>query len=265
MTGSVITESDSHRLHEQLGVRFGHETLADVIAGAFRNIHAPVFYITCNLNHLRVLQSDMEFREAYRKATLITLDSRPVQVISRVCFGEDVPLITGADLFDALFRQMRSSRDRPFFICSSDDTGNRLRQNLLGRGFAPDSVAFYSPPFNFEHDADCNEMILAQIRKHNTTHLFLGVGAPKSENWVAQHLSDLPAAHIFCVGMALDFTAGLKKRAPSWLRSSGLEWLHRLSSEPGRLAPRYAGDAVIFARILIGQKLVQVFLPAWKK
>jgi len=246
------------RVYRQLGVRFDRKPLADVIAAALCETSAPSFYVTCNLNHLRILQSDNEFREAYRKATFITLDSRPIQIASRVCFGERLPLVTGAELFSVLFERLRPGKDRPFFVSSSDDTGRRLYQRLVERGFEHESVVYYTPPFGFEHDTDRNDAMIGHMQAHNTTHLFMGVGAPKSERWVAHNLGDLPPAHIFCVGAALDFTAGLKNRAPNWLRQLGFEWLHRLLSEPGRLMPRYAGDATILAKVLARHKLTKV-------
>lgn len=249
------------RMYKQLGVRFDRQSLPDIITMALSEIQAPVFYVTCNLNHLRILQSDGHFREAYRKATLITLDSRPIQMASRLRFGEHLPLVTGAELFAVLFERLRSGQDRPFFVSSSDETSANLRQRLLDRGFAPDAIAFYTPPFGFERDIARSEAMIAQIRAHGTTHLFMGVGAPKSERWIAQHFVALPPAHIFCVGAALDFTAGSKRRAPAWLGQLGFEWLHRLLSEPVRLFPRYAGDAMVLAKVLAGQKLTRVSLP----
>ena len=263
--GATLTMNDKStpvfaddRVYRQLGVRFGRNTLSDVVAAALCEIETPSFYVTCNLNHLRILQSDIDFRNAYRKAAIITLDSRPLQIASRVCLKENLPLVTGAELFAVLFERLRPTKDRPFFVSSSDDTGTRLRQRLIERGFTSESVAFYTPPFGFEKDVDRNLAMVAHIKAHNTTHLFMGVGAPKSERWVARHLDDLPPSHIFCVGAALDFTAGSKNRAPAWLSQIGFEWLHRLMSEPSRLVPRYAGDATVLVKFLTGQKLTRV-------
>jgi N-acetylglucosaminyldiphosphoundecaprenol N-acetyl-beta-D-mannosaminyltransferase len=260
INNSAVSVEDD-RLYSQLGVRFDRRTLPEVIALALADVQSPVFYVTCNLNHLRVLQSEPEFREAYRRAALITLDSRPIQVASRLRFGAHLPLVTGADLFAVLFERLRPGKDRPFFIPSSDETGEQLSRALIARGFTPSATAYHSPPFGFERDADRSKRMVAQIQAHRATHLFMGVGAPKSERWVAQHLDVLPPAHILCVGAALDFIAGAKTRAPAWLGQFGLEWLHRLLSEPSRLLPRYAGDAAVLAKVLAGQKLARVSLP----
>lgn len=257
-----VTPSSAHdRLYRQLGVRFNRQDLRGVVASALTDTAEPVFYVTCNLNHLRVLQSDAAFREAYRKAALITLDSRPIQIASRLRFGERMPLVTGAELFAVLFKQLRPGRDRPFFVPSSDETGKKLRASLLERGFDRGAVAFHTPEFGFETDRAQSRSLVAQVCNHRTTHLFMGVGAPKSERWVAEYLDAMPASHIFCVGAALDFTAGSKDRAPTWLSQLGFEWLHRLLSEPSRLMPRYAGDITVFAKVLVGRRLARVSLP----
>lgn len=261
MTDSAPPPLAVDRVYEQFGVRFDRTPLPELIAIALGDLQAPVFYVTCNLNHLRVLQSDAPFREAYRKAAIVTLDSRPLQMATRLRFGERMPLVTGAELFAVLFQNLRPEKDRPLFISSSDVSGNELRQRLLTRGFGPEAVAFQTPPFGFQDDESYSKALIAAIRAHGATHLFMGVGAPKSERWVAKHLNAMPPAHIFCVGAALDFTAGLKTRAPAWLGKLGLEWLHRMISEPQRLLPRYAGDAAVLAKVMTGRKLVPVSLP----
>jgi N-acetylglucosaminyldiphosphoundecaprenol N-acetyl-beta-D-mannosaminyltransferase len=261
MIGDAAYPDRVDRLYNRLGVRFDRRDLAGLLALAMDDALRPTMYVTCNLNHLRVLQSQSGFRDAYRKATFITLDSRPIQLVSHFLFGERVPLVTGADLFAQLFRRLRPGTDRPYFLASSDATEASLNRNLIDRGFLPEAISCYSPPFGFETDTECSQRMIAQIRAHGTTHLFLGVGAPKSELWVARNFDALPAAHIFCVGAALDFTAGEKTRAPSWFGNLGLEWLHRLASEPRRLLPRYMGDATILAMVLVGHILARVSAP----
>jgi N-acetylglucosaminyldiphosphoundecaprenol N-acetyl-beta-D-mannosaminyltransferase len=260
VTDPVTGPAIGDRLYRQLGLRFDRRTVDAVAALALGDIRAPVFYVTCNLNHLRVLQSDRGFRDAYRKAAVVTLDSRPLQMVARLRFGEHLPLVTGADLFAALFERLRAGKDRPFFVSGTDETGGALRRRLLDRGFAPEAVFYQTPPFGFQDDADYGDALMARIHAHRATHLFLGLGAPKSERWVAERLEALPPAHIFCVGAALDFSAGQKNRAPGWVGRIGFEWLHRLLSEPMRLMPRYAGDAMVLAQVLAGRKLMRVAL-----
>jgi N-acetylglucosaminyldiphosphoundecaprenol N-acetyl-beta-D-mannosaminyltransferase len=80
--------------------------------------------------------------------------------------------------------------------------------------------------------------------------LIVGLGAPRQEIWVDKHSYELPAKVAICGGATIDFLAGNRRRSPVWMRRLGLEWLHRVCSEPKRLARRYARDAWIFPRLL---------------
>jgi N-acetylglucosaminyldiphosphoundecaprenol N-acetyl-beta-D-mannosaminyltransferase len=172
-----------------------------------------------------------------------------------------VPVVTGADLFPALLQALRPGIDRPFFVASSPEAAQILHDQLVARGFDSAQIGQDSPPYGFERDAAYSAGLVARIGALGTTHLFMGVGAPKSEIWVSRHFAALPPAHIFCVGAALDFSSSLKSRAPAWVRALSLEWAHRMLSEPRRLLPRYAGDALFLAQIVAGRKLVPVFPP----
>jgi N-acetylglucosaminyldiphosphoundecaprenol N-acetyl-beta-D-mannosaminyltransferase len=95
-----------------------------------------------------------------------------------------------------------------------------------------------SPPFRALEAWELEEAA-ARIGAVNTQLLWIGLGTPK-QDLVADTLRDLSAAPvILCVGAAFDFLAGAKRRAPKWMQQAGLEWLHRLGSEPGRLGRRY--------------------------
>ncbi len=100
------------------------------------------------------------------------------------------------------------------------------------------NIAFYeSPPFRAltpEEDA----AVIERIAASGTRLLFIGLGCPKQENWVAEHAGKVPAV-MLAVGAAFDFLAGTKPQAPRWMMRSGLEWLFRLVTEPRRLARRY--------------------------
>jgi N-acetylglucosaminyldiphosphoundecaprenol N-acetyl-beta-D-mannosaminyltransferase len=80
--------------------------------------------------------------------------------------------------------------------------------------------------------------------------LVIGLGAPKQELWVHRHQHELQAKVALCVGATIDFLAGHRRRSPLWMQRAGLEWLHRVMSEPRRLAARYARDAWIFPQLV---------------
>ncbi|MGI8958246.1 MAG: WecB/TagA/CpsF family glycosyltransferase [Bryobacteraceae bacterium] len=86
--------------------------------------------------------------------------------------------------------------------------------------------------------------------KATASFLFVGIGEPKQNRWMADHLAVFPGLVMLGVGAAFDFHAGRVKQAPEWIQSSGLEWLFRLLNEPKRLSKRY---------LLI----TPLFLPFW--
>jgi N-acetylglucosaminyldiphosphoundecaprenol N-acetyl-beta-D-mannosaminyltransferase len=95
----------------------------------------------------------------------------------------------------------------------------------------------FSPPFRPLTEAE-DEKITAEINRAKPDILFMGLGCPKQENWMAAHKNKLKAV-MLGVGASFDFYAGNVKESPEWLGKLGLEWLYRLTQEPKRLWRRY--------------------------
>jgi N-acetylglucosaminyldiphosphoundecaprenol N-acetyl-beta-D-mannosaminyltransferase len=95
----------------------------------------------------------------------------------------------------------------------------------------------HSPPFRAQTAAE-EQQVCDDIRASQVGLLFVGLGCPKQETWMQRHRGRIPAV-MLGVGAAFDFHAGTLARAPLWMREHGLEWLHRLASEPRRLWRRY--------------------------
>ena len=111
-------------------------------------------------------------------------------------------------------------------------------------------VGTYSPPEGFERDPDEITTILDDIEAARPDILLVGLGMPKQEVWVHRNRTGIQANVALCIGASIDFLAEHKKQAPVWMRRAGFEWLHRVATEPRRLARRYAHDAVMFPRIV---------------
>ena len=199
----------------------------------------PRLVATANVAHIVELRVNDRFRAAYRNAWRVTADGTPVYVYAR-SRGIQLPeRLTGSGLFAKLMPLLKPGRHRCFFVAASDEIGSACKSYLVGRGFAEDAVAFAVPPYRFEADLAYGEALATSIREHATTHLFFGVGAPKSEIWTVEHAATLGDCYVLCIGAGLEFFAGLKTRGPEWMKRTGLEWLWRLIQEPRRLARRY--------------------------
>jgi N-acetylglucosaminyldiphosphoundecaprenol N-acetyl-beta-D-mannosaminyltransferase len=211
----------------------------------------PLF--TINVAHVTSLRRDAAFRRAYRQAWLVTVDGTPVHVFARLS-GAAVEKVAGSDLVARLLATPIEGV-RGFFVVSSEATARALRARLVARGFPDDALAFVVPPFGFERDEAYSRALAARIAAHGTTHLFMGVGAPKSEIWVVAWKAQLGGCYALCVGAGPDYVAGTRRRAPVLLQKTGLEWAWRFGAEPRRLARRYIFDAFGFLWIVAFRKL----------
>lgn len=115
----------------------------------------------------------------------------------------------------------------------------------LQRAFPALKIAYvHSPPFRELSLAE-DQQVCDDIAASGVGILFVGLGCPKQEHWMAQHRGRIPAV-MLGVGAAFEFHAGTVSRAPAWMREGGLEWLHRLASQPRRLWRRYLFSNSLF-------------------
>jgi N-acetylglucosaminyldiphosphoundecaprenol N-acetyl-beta-D-mannosaminyltransferase len=112
-------------------------------------------------------------------------------------------------------------------------------------------VGTLSPPIGFQHDETENQRILQTVADCQPDLVLIGLGAPKQELWIGRHADQLQAKAALCIGATIDFIAGEKSRAPRIMQKLGLEWIHRVATEPKRLAKRYARDAWVFPQLIL--------------
>jgi N-acetylglucosaminyldiphosphoundecaprenol N-acetyl-beta-D-mannosaminyltransferase len=230
-----------------LGIRFSCLTRDEVISLLAHEAVPPgagaCVIVTANLDHVVQLRRNEEFRASYDRATVVTADGMPVYLFAKLRGAELSHRVAGADIVRELLPILSPQRHRCFFIASGTETAARLEDDLRARGFPSDALAFDVPPFGFDRDVRYSHELATRIRDHGTTHLFLGVGAPKSEIWTHRHGDRLGDCYVLNVGAGLDFFAGVKRRAPAWMRRTGLEWLWRFGQDPQRLFRRYFVDS----------------------
>jgi N-acetylglucosaminyldiphosphoundecaprenol N-acetyl-beta-D-mannosaminyltransferase len=122
----------------------------------------------------------------------------------------------------------------------------RLRSLYPGARLA----GHWSPPVGFEHDEREIAAIRERIRAASPDIVYVALGFPKQERLIAYLRPEFPATWFLGVGYSLSFIAGHARRAPAWMMRFGLEWMHRLVQEPGRLAKRYLMHGLPFALVL---------------
>ncbi len=210
--------------------------------------------VTPNVDHLVLLRRSSGLRAVYANADLVLADGVPLVVASR-WLGQPLPgRVAGSDLVPAIFDASANFGQplRVYLLGAADGVADVAAANVEKRWKGVTVTGTYSPPWGFEHDDDECQNILGRIRNAAPDLLLVGLGAPKQELWVHRFRRELSgaAAVAMCAGATIDFLAGSKKRAPEWMRSSGLEWFYRLADDPTRLASRYAHDAVVFPQLL---------------
>src|SRR5436190_16340145 len=196
-TGTIVGRSPSQSIADRprpdtevvFGIPFtsmGFGEVVDEIVEGARPGDGARLYFTTNVDHVVQMARRPEFRAAYEKAWNRTVDGTPVYLYARAR-GRKIEKITGADVLPRVCERLAPARNRVFMVCSNEATGQSAQAKFIGRGFAPESIAFDVPPFGFENDRAYSDALAARIRQHGTTHLFFCVGAPKSEIWLAEH------------------------------------------------------------------------------
>jgi N-acetylglucosaminyldiphosphoundecaprenol N-acetyl-beta-D-mannosaminyltransferase len=141
---------------------------------------------------------------------------------------------------------------RHFFYGGKDGVPERLVRRLQKMYPGLAVAGTYSPSFKTVGAPESQEVI-DRINDAKPDIVWVGLGTPKQEHWMAQHVDRLTASVLLGVGAAFDFHAGLKRQAPRWMQQSGLEWLFRLATEPRRLWRRYLVNNPLFVWLALLQ------------
>ena len=212
------------------------------------------YVVTPNVDHAVLLKENKDLQAAYRDAHLILADGHPVVLASKL-LGQPVPeRVAGSELVPRMFDFFNHYGDlKVFLLGAAEGVAEVAAKNMLEQWPKVQTVGVYSPPMGFEKDKVECANILTRIAACKPDVVVVGLGAPKQELWVHRHHKLIDAKVALCVGATIDFLAGEKKRAPLWMRQYGLEWAHRMFSEPKRLVKRYAKDAWVFPQLVAGQ------------
>ena len=212
------------------------------------------FVVTPNVDHAVLLQENEQLRSAYDDAHMILADGHPIVWASRLLNQPLPERVAGSELVPALFDSFNQDGEMTVFLLgAADGVAETAAANMKKTWPNIKTVGIYSPPMGFEKDdAEC-ENILERISACKPDVVVVGLGAPKQELWVHRFHELMDAKVALCVGATIDFLAGEKQRAPVWMQKSGLEWMHRMCSEPKRLVKRYARDAWIFPQLVLRQ------------
>ncbi len=186
-----------------------------------------------------VAQTDAAMRRALVESSLTVPDGMPL-VWAANLLGEDLPnRVYGPELMERYSRRCVEKGHR-VWLYGGRDQGSLVQLALSMRREHPgiSIVGGYSPPFR-ELTEEEEEALAKQINASRPDVLWVGIGVPKQEKWMARMRDRIDVPVMCGVGAAFDFHAGRISQAPRWMQERGLEWTYRIVQEPRRLLPRY--------------------------
>jgi exopolysaccharide biosynthesis WecB/TagA/CpsF family protein len=194
------------------------------------------YAVTPNVDHVIRFCDDASFRELYRSAGFVLLDSRFLAYVLRLAAGLRLPTSPGSDVTARLFNDIIKPDDKVVVI-----GGTAEQAGVLSRRYGLRGMRHLNPPMGFINDPAAVEDCLRFVEGESPFRFcLLAVGSPQQEV-LANALQSRARARglALCVGASINFLTGIERRAPQWMQNLGFEWLYRLLNDPSRLARRY--------------------------
>lgn len=183
-------------------------------------------------------QGDAKFLSFLNGSFLSVPDGMPMVWVGRLQGFRSIHRVYGPDLMIELCRHSVERGYRHFFYGGKKGVAEELAANLLQRIPGLLIAGTYTPPFR-QLTADEDRDLSAVVAACKPDIFWVGLSTPKQERFMAEHCNSLDVRLMIGVGAAFDVHTGRIKDAPKWMKSSGLQWLHRLFQEPKRLWKRY--------------------------
>jgi N-acetylglucosaminyldiphosphoundecaprenol N-acetyl-beta-D-mannosaminyltransferase len=207
--------------------------------------------LTPNLDILRRLIKDPGYRSMTEEATLRVADGMPLIWASRL---QGTPLkarVAGSDLIWSICERAAEEGRSVFFLGGNPGAADDAAAKLAGRYRGLHVAGTACPPLGYERDEAYRKVLIQKLRAAAPDICFVALSTPKQDRLIRELLPMFPRTWFLGIGISFSFVSGEVKRAPAWMRRSGLEWVHRLVQEPRRLGRRYLVDGVPFGMRLL--------------
>ena len=214
--------------------------------------------VTANIDVCQQVSRDRAAFDLVRSASLVVADGMPLVWAARLS-GQPLPeRVTGSSLIYTL-SAAAARHGRSVYLLGGEPGVPERAAAKLARQFPGLTVAGAdSPAVGFDTQTDELAAVRSRVAEAHPDIVFVGLGFPKQERVIAQIAPGLPGTWFIGCGAAIPFVAGTLPRAPRWMQKTGLEWAHRLISEPRRLLRRYlVNDLPFAARLLITSAAVR--------
>lgn len=228
------------------------EAVAVIIRAARKGVSGTVDLMSAH--GLVAGARDAKFREVLNSFSIVASDGQPVRWALNLFHKTDLKdRVYGPELTIRLCKAAAEQGVPIYLYGSSPEVIEKLQANLRDKFPAIKIVGAESPPFR-PLTKEEDDAVIKRINDSGAGIVFIGTGCPKQEIFAYEHRDSIKGMQL-CVGAAFDFHAGEKKTAPNWMQKRGLEWLFRLTQEPGRLWKRYLVTNTMFS-LLVGKRFL---------
>jgi N-acetylglucosaminyldiphosphoundecaprenol N-acetyl-beta-D-mannosaminyltransferase len=205
------------------------------------------YVCTGNLDHLVMLDRDVEFQRIYQQSDLVLADGMPVVWLSRLTGGTKITeRVAGSDLFWELAKASHEHDLRLFLLGGFEGSAELTKKAVLEKYPNAQICGLYCPPHKTFATEEEQTKIRGIICQAKPDILFVGLGAPKQEKWIYENREKLDVPVSIGVGGTFEMAGGVVKRAPLWMQKYGVEWMFRFVQDPRRLWKRYFVDDAPF-------------------
>lgn len=232
-----------------LGYRVRISRVADLVETVMRNMEqGQRAWLAClNPHSFVVSRQRAAFAEALHGADLLVPDGVGIVLASRILGGGIRQRVTGFDIFSAVNAGLERRKDcSVFFLGSSEQTLLAIRERMAHDWPHVHVAGTFSPPFKATFSAEDSEEMVARINAAKPDVLWVGMTAPKQEEWIHAHWPRLDVRFAAAIGAVFDFYGGHVRRSHPMFQRMGLEWLPRLLQQPRRLWRRTFISAPVF-------------------
>lgn len=233
--GSVITLGSYSTFLDRIIHLAGHKVPSYV---CFANVHMVI-----------EASRDPEFRRVVNQATIVAPDGKPLSVFLKVLHKINQERVCGMDILPDLLRRAEAAGRSVYFYGGEQKCLDMIEAKAKKEFPKLKIAGLYSPPYRTLTPEEKAEDV-QRIRESGADLVFVSLGCPKQEKWIAEHVKKINACFLG-LGQAFTVYAGLEKRLPKWMRALCLEWVYRLAQEPRRLWRRYLYTNAEFLRMTV--------------
>ena len=223
----------------------------------FTHFKIPSYVCFANVHMVIEAYRDKAFQKLINEANLVAPDGKPLSIFLRLSEGIKQDRVCGMDVLPDLLKQAEASHKSVYFYGTTEELLKTITQKAKNEFPALNIAGYYSPPFRTLSEKE-DEAITEKIKETQPDLVFVSLGCPKQEKWMAEHKDKLNAC-LLGLGQAFKVYAGEEKRLPQWMRNLSLEWIYRLYLEPGRLWKRYMYTNSYFLFLSIKHLVIRFF------